>query len=150
VCWCDCAFSVLTLSTAYLYLTINVNVNPDIGCVFLHVSFSYHLKDISLDLKQLYPCFYFTAIGSAFGVLSNPSKRRHYDQGDKFANIRSAPCRRQSYTSGNDNYDFMNGFEGTFPLLLVAHLLVTNFDQRLSIFWRSAVVPTLWFAGVFH
>jgi curved DNA-binding protein CbpA len=74
-------------------------------------------------------CCDITAIGNAFGVLSNPSKRRTYDQGDKCTNAKFTARRQQSYASENDNYDFMYGFEGTFQLWFVI----------LSFAWAAAI-----------
>jgi len=57
----------------------------------------------------------FAAIGNAFAVLSDPQKRKRYDE---YGSSDDTELRRRSRPNGYE-YDFSRGFEGTrhFPCL---------------------------------
>jgi DnaJ family protein B protein 12 len=54
----------------------------------------------------------FKAIGSAFGVLSNPLKRKRYDEFGHETDMPSVQRRYQRRTSSDECYDYTHGYEG--------------------------------------
>jgi len=57
---------------------------------------------------------FISAISNAFAVLSNPIKRREYDQRGFYNEVKSSYRHQPYHASDNNVYEFTNGFEGRF------------------------------------